>query len=87
MFNWINKEDFGKYAQLTVNIDSRFIDTAVSKAYDFDVRPVVSDTMLDAIKAVLETNPIQWSKNKTYAVNDIVFFDSVYYKCLVINTD
>lgn len=87
MSNWLNKEDFGKYVQLTVNLESRLIDPHISDAYLFDVVPVLSDTMMDAIKAVLDINPIQWSKNTTYAVGDKVFYDGVYYSCAVVNTD
>lgn len=87
MSNWLNKEDFGKYVQLTVNLESRLIDPIINKTYLFDVVPVVSDAMMDAIKAVLDINPIQWSKNTTYVAGDKVFSDSIYYICVTGNTD
>ena len=86
-FKWLTKEDFGQYAQMTVNIDERFIDSAVNDALNFDLVPVVSDSMLDAVRAVLEINPIQWSRTKTYIIGNKVFSDGIYYLCLVGNSD
>lgn len=86
-FKWLTKEDFGKYVQMTVNIEDRFVDTSVSDAYLFDVVPVLSDSMLAAMQTILEINPIQWSRTKSYVVGNKVFSDGIYYNCIVNNSD
>lgn len=86
-FPYITKEDFQPYAQVTKNIEDRFIELAVNKAYNLDILPVLNDTMLDNIVTVLAINPIQWSRQTAYVLNDKVFSDGIYYRCLIANTD
>jgi len=86
-FKWLTKYDIAKVAQVTINIEDRLIDVPVNDAYLFDVVPVLSDSMLAAIKVILEINPIQWSRTKSYILNDKVFSDGIYYRCLIANTD
>lgn len=85
-FTYITKSDFTPYVQMTQNIDDRFITNAVNDAYNFDVVPVMSDTMLTAILAYLDS-AVTWSTATAYVVGNKVVSGGRYYTCLINNTN
>lgn len=85
-FPYITKADFPAYAQMTLNVDDRFITNAVNDAYNFDVIPVLSDAMMTTIKSALDKTTT-WNNSSPYTVNAIVLSDGDYWICLVDNTD
>lgn len=86
-FKWLTVYDIKGVFKISENIPEADIEAAVSDAYNFDMLTTLPDSMFDDIKSILEINPIQWSSNKSYVVGNKVFFDGVYYNCLVNNTD
>lgn len=85
-FPYITKADFPDYAQMTSNIEDRFITNAVNDAYNFDTLPVLPDAMLANIIAYL-TAATTWSAVTAYVVGNKVVSDGRYYTCLINNTN
>jgi hypothetical protein len=86
-FKWLTKFDFKGSFKMSDNLPENDLDIAINDAYNFDVINTLPDALMDNIKAVLLINPIQWSTTNTYAVNDKVFYDGVYYKAVNVNTN
>lgn len=85
-FPYITKTDFPDYAQMTSNIESRFITNAVNDAYNFDTLPVLPDTMLANIVTYLAA-ATTWSAVTAYVVGNKVVSGGRYYTCLINNTN
>lgn len=86
-FKWLSIQDLKRLFKLTEHIPQEDVDRAVNDALEFDVTPVISDTLVSAVKAILLTNPIQWSDVTAYTVGTVIFWDGVYYKCATAHTN
>lgn len=85
-FKWITKEDVVSVFPITKNADETLADVHIKDAVTFDLYTVLPDTLLDAIKEVLITNPQQWSKVKTYSIGNVVWYDG-WWKSKGTNTN
>jgi len=86
-FKWLSVFDLKGRFKLTENVPVKDFEIAVQDAFTFDLLVSLPDELLTDIRDVLEVNPIQWNKNKSYVLNDIVNYDGVYYKSLGSNSD
>jgi len=84
-FPYITKTDFAPYAQISTNIEDRFVTLAVNKAYNLDVLPVLNDTMLGNIYTYLAASAT-WVNTTAYVVGNKVKYSDRYYTCLIANT-
>lgn len=82
----ITKQEIAKYVTLTENIANLDVDTFIKDAQEFDTINVFPIALLEAIELKYTSRIQQWNKNKTYAINDIVLFET-YYTALSSNTD
>jgi len=85
-FKWLTPFDLKGRFKITENVPQKDFDIAVRDAFNFDIATALSDDMMEDIKEVLETNPIQWSGAKAYVIDDIVVYDGVFYKSLGSHT-
>jgi len=82
----ITKQQIGKYVTLTENVSDLDVDMFIRDAQEFDTIPVFPIALMNAISAKVLAKIQQWNKNKTYAIDDIVFLDT-YFTALASNTD
>lgn len=86
MFKWLNIQDISNLFKITENTPQKEVDRAVNDAYDMDIIPVLSDTLMAAIKDILEGNVKQWNRLTTYVTGDKVFYNGVYYSAVTGST-
>ena len=86
MIPLITKQQIGKFVTLSENVDSLNIDSFINDAQEFDTINVFPIALLNAIEVKLLLKIQQWNKNKTYALNDYVFYDT-YYTSLGVSTN
>lgn len=86
-FKWLGVQDIRAMFRIAEQTPEPDIDRAVSDAYLFDVEPKMGNTLLTAVRAVLQEKHAHWNKDKTYAEDAITIYDGTYWKCLVENTN
>lgn len=91
MIPLITKQEIGRFVKLSENIDDLDIDTVIQDAQDFDTIAVFPVELLEAIELKIIAKIQQWKRTETYAIGDIVFYESppdkYYFTALAINTD
>lgn len=87
----INKDDLSLYVQFSANYFAEQTNFHIKDAQQIDLQPLMPTGLIDAITALIKTNPKAYDRNKTYAEGDICFTYEAevktYYKALQSTTE
>lgn len=85
----IQKTQFKDYVDFSDNIADKKINYQINDAELFDFAPLVPDVFYTNVKALVESNPKQWSRTTPYLIGDKVFspINNKKYVALQGNTD
>ena len=91
MIPLISKQEIGNFVTLSENLSDLNIDSFLKDAQEFDTISVFPVELLEAIELKIIAKIQQWKRTETYAIGDIVFYESppdkYYFTCLTSNTD
>jgi hypothetical protein len=82
----VRKSNFSTWVQFTTNVPDRMLDNHILNSETIDIRPILGDALVNAIRAISDTNPEDYSNTIAYTIGKYAISGAVVYKCIQAHT-